>query len=166
MQEIYEFETNLSGRCGICKWCSISKIEINNNKLKIDNKIYKSKDMFNNLKNCSGNYEINNIKYVKFSSKQLGGVILILLNLVMLYSIIYFIVNYNVNVNAYRNLSGTGLGILIVLWLFSMMALRIKTIKVEFYDNKSIHIPIKSFLGGYLSIEYKKKIIEFMNCIK
>lgn len=147
------------------KWCSISKIKINNNRLIIDNKIYKSRIMLNSLENCSGNYNIDEIKSVKLSSKQLWGVIFIFFYLIMFLGILYSIFVCFKTHNA--NLSNYELGALIpyILGLICIISLRVKTIKITFNDNKIIHIPIKLLIESYLSIDYKEEIIEFMNIL-
>lgn len=154
-KNIYEFKADVRGGRGKCQWYSISKIEINNGKLNINNKIYKSKDMFNSLKNCSGDYDIDEIKSIKNSSKQLWGLISILLDLMMFYCIIYCIINSSVS----------GLGFVIPFWFIVILCFRVKTIKIIFNSSKSIHIPIKPFLGRYISIDYKEEISEFANTI-
>lgn len=154
-KNIYEFKADVRGGRGKCQWCSISKIEINNSKLNIDNKIYKSKDMFNSLKNCSGNYDIDEIKSIKKSSKQLWGLIFILWDLMMFYCIIYCLINNSVS----------GLGAVILSCIIVTLCFRIKTIKITFKSTKSIHIPISSFFGRYISIDYKEGINEFLNAI-
>ena len=149
------------------EWCSISKIEINNNRLNIDNKIYKDKVMLKSVKNCSGNYNIDEIKSVKFSSKQLWGIIFIFFYTLMFICIISCIFNILKfpNGNSSKYAFEIILPICIIFLLF-IISLRIKTIKITFNDNKIIHIPIKPLIGSYLSIDYKEEIIEFMNRLK
>jgi len=70
------------------------------------------------------------------------------------------------NINEYSKLSSSGLEIFISMWLLAIISLRVKTIKITFKSNQSIHIPIKSLLGRYKSIDYREEINEFLNIIK
>jgi len=153
----YVFKTSLRGKNGNASWYSDLDAKMNSNKLEINHEISKSSDMFNSLKNSSGAYYFDEIKSVKFSSKQLYGIIYLLLDLVIFYWLVYSIVN---------GISGSGIEIGIVLWLFAKFASRIKTIKVIFFNGKSIHIPIKPFLGRYSSIDYKEEVTQFINILK
>ena len=164
MKTIYEFETNVNGRWRRCQWHSKSKIEINNGKLNIDKTIYKSIDMFYSVKDCSGVYNLDEIKSIKISSRQLWGIIIILLTVVIWSYMIYCIIDSNIN--GYSKLYGRGLEIFISMWLLGIISLRVKTIKITFKSNQRIHIPIKPLLGRYKSIDYSEEINEFLNIIK
>ena len=162
MKNIYEFETEVKGGRGNIQWwwCSKSKIEINNGKLIIDNTINESKDMLYSVKDCSGTYNVGEIKSIKISSKQLWETKNILLTVVFLIFIIYFIIESILNEYC------SGLEIFISMWLLVIISLRVKTIKITFKSNQRIHIPIKPLLGRYKSIDYSEEINEFLNIIK
>ena len=157
IDNLYVFKIDFRGRGGFASWYSNLEARINNNKLEIEHKISKSNDMLNTLKNCSGIYNIGEIKSVKFSSKPLYGIIYILLDLLIFCWIIYSVVN---------GISASGIEVGIGLWLVIKFVSRIKTIKVTFFNGKSIHIPIKTFLGRYASIDYKEAVVQFMNTLK
>ncbi len=153
----YVFKIRLRGRYGRASWYSELTSKIDSNKLEINHEIFKSKDMFNSLKNCSGAYYFDEIISVKFSGKQLYGITYLLLDLVTFCWLVYSIVN---------GIPGSGIEVGIALWLFVKFISRIKTIKVTFFNGKSIHIPIKTFFGRYASIDYKEEVAQFINILK
>lgn len=157
IDNLYVLKIDFRGRGGLASWYSNLEARINNNKLEIEHKISKSNDMLNTLKNCSGTYNIGEIKSVKFSSKPLYGIIYILLDLLIFCWIVHSIVN---------GISASGIEVGIGLWLIIKFVSRIKTIKVTFFNKKSVHIPIKLFWGRYSTINYKEEVIHFMNMIK
>lgn len=154
MSNEYNFKINVSGR-GVRRYNCNTKIKLTDTNLKVN---YKEdcERVISPIKNRSGEYDINEIRKIRFSN------IILIFKGILTAIILFIVVSIAITI-----INGFEISILILnfLLIFAyIFCCKITTIKIELKNGEKIRIPIKSL--GFESLEDKQNAKEIIKIIQ